>query len=177
MNKLIIILLFTYVYLFAGQYTKSQLRGMNEPKHIDAMSYSIFIEDEYQHIFNNVIFKATKGEPQLKFRILCNSIPFIKQHKAYANDYDNNNVLYSVLGVDGSSIKPITDNIDLHGKMRIYGDGSNGPPLPERVLNVLIQNKELTEKILTKLKEQFPDSNITNTQPSYSHCKEYILSW
>jgi hypothetical protein len=74
MNKLIIILLFTYVYLFAGQYTKSQLRGMNEQtKHIDAMSYSSFIEGEYQHIFNNVIFKASKGgEPQLKFRILCN---------------------------------------------------------------------------------------------------------
>jgi hypothetical protein len=174
MNKLIIILLFTYIYLFAGQYTKSQLRGMNEPKHIDAMSYSSFIEDEYQHISNNVIFKATKGEPQLKFRILCNSIPFIKQHKGseYVNDYDNNNVLYSVLGADGSSLIPISD-----GKMRIYGDGNDGSPLPERVLNVLIQNKELTEKILTKLKEQFPDSNITNTQPSYSHCKEYILSW
>ena len=175
MNKLIITLLFTYVYLFAGQYTKSQLRGMNEQtKHIDAMSYSYFVHDEYVHISNNVGFKATKGETQLKFRIFCNSIPFIKQHKGseYANDYDNNNVLYSVLGVDGSTLKPISD-----GKMGIFGDGNNGSPLPERVLNVLIQNKELTEKILTKLKEQFPDSNITNTQPSYSHCKEYILSW
>jgi len=175
MNKLIIILLFTYVYLFAGQYTKSQLRGMNEQtKHIDAMSYSSFIEGEYQHIFNNVIFKASKGEPQLKFRILCNSVPYIKHHKGseYVNDYDNNNVLYSVLGVDGSILIPISD-----GKMRIYGDGNEGSPLPERVLNVLIQNKELTEKILTKIKEGFPDSNITNTQPSYSHCKEYILSW
>ena len=175
MNKLIIILLFTYVYLFAGQYTKFQLRGMNErTKHIDAMSYSSFVHDECNHIINNVIFKAVKGEPQLRFRILCNSIPFIKQHKGseYVNDYDNNNVLYSVLGVDGSSLIPISD-----GKMRIYGDGNDGSPLPERVLNVLIQNKELTEKILTKLKEQFPDSNITNTQPSHSHCKEYILSW
>jgi hypothetical protein len=173
MNKLIIILLFTYVYLFAGQYTKYQLRGMNEQtKHIDAMSYSSFIEDEYAHISNNIFSKARKGETQLKFRILCNSIPFIKQHKGseYVNDYDNNNVLYSVLGVDGS-------NIQSDGKLIMVGGGSIGYPLPERVLNVLIQNKELTEKILTKLKEQFPDSNITNTQPSYSHCKEYILSW
>jgi hypothetical protein len=175
MNELIIILLFTYVYLFAGQYTKSQLRGMNEQtKHINAMWFFSFVDVECNHISNNVLFKAEKGEPQLRFRILCNSIPFIKHHKGseYVNDFDNNNVLCSVLGVDGSSLTPISD-----GKMRISGDGNDGSPLPERVLNVLIQNKELTEKILTKLKKQFPDSNITHTQPSYSHCKEYILSW
>jgi hypothetical protein len=174
MNQLIIILLFAYVYLFAGQYTKSQLRGMNEQtKHIDAMRYSHFVDDECNHIIHNVLFKAVKGETYLRFRILCNSIPFIREHGTeYVNDYDNNNVLYSVLGFGGSYLRPISD-----GKMGIFGDSNNGSPLPERVLHVLIQNKELTEKILTNIKEQFLDSNITNTQPTYSYCKEYMLSW
>lgn len=175
MNKLIIILFVSYVYLFYGHYTNSHLREVNQQsKHIDVLSYSSFVDDEFNHIVNHVVFKAVNGIHQLRFRILCNSQPLIKHHKGseYINAYDNNNVLYSVLGVDGSNIYPI-----LEGKMGISGDRNNSSPLPQRVLNVLIQNKELTEQILTKIKEQFPNSNITNTQPSYSHCKEYILSW
>jgi len=172
MNMLIILLLFTYLYSLVCQYTKSQLRGMNEQiKRIEASSFSSFIDMESNHIINNVIFKAVKGEYQLRFRILCNSIPFMRQHKSSVKDYDNNNVLYSVLGVDGSYLQPIEN-----GKMVISSE--NGvPSISERVLKFLTQNKELTEKIVNKLKEQFPDSNITNIQQSYSYCKEYILSW
>jgi hypothetical protein len=160
------------------QYTKYQLRGLHEQtKRIDVNSYSSLAIDESNRIINNVLDKALRGETQLSFRILCNPKPFTTQQKGRrVNDYDNDQVLCSILGVDGSYLYPTTDgkmelsSIDTDERMRL-------PSIPERALKILTQNKELTERVLDKLKEKFPDSNMTTIQPLDFLCKKYVLSW
>ena len=156
MKNIILLLLFIQFYkLISGQYSKSRLRGMKiERDNQILQSYSsILPEREYRNIYNNVLISAeTKGDTELHFRILCNP-----KLQSKTNQYENN-ILSSILFEDGS--------------MR-----SSNDIIPHNIYIKLESNKILTEKVLHKLKESFPDSNIINIQSEHSKCQEYILSW
>lgn len=155
MKRLTLILLISYLYklLAEPQFTKPMLRGMKDELDLRLIqSYSISLpEREYRNIYNNVLAKATAGETELHFRILCN--PNLCSKEQYVD-----NILSSILFEDGSS-------------------RSSDEIIPKHIYVELESNKKLTEKVLNKLKESFPDSNIITSQLRHSKCQKYTLSW
>jgi len=142
-------------------YSKYQLRGMYKPINITEF-YEVLIKLEIENIRVHVLEKAQKGKNSLRFHVICPEI-FTKNYEYYGND--ENSILYSILGVKFYRIKS-------HDEFALI-------PIPDEIFNELISDKNLSHKTINKLKEYFPDSNITINKVMYSSCKDkdYTLFW
>jgi len=174
MTTIIGLFIFIYLHIVIGQntyeptekqtelsYSKYQLRGMY--KHINFMEFSErLIKLEIENIKVHVLEKAQKGKNSLRFRVLCPET-FTKNYEYYGND--ENNALYSILGIKCYRIKS-------HDEFTLI-------PIPHEIFNEIVSDKKLFHKIINELKSYFPDSNITISKVMHSPCKDkdYTLFW
>jgi hypothetical protein len=152
---MLFVLFLTYLLSVFGDnnavYTKYQLRGMFEKeKH---KIRQLFIDKEYENIYNGVLHQAKIGNTELQFTILC---PNPEKHKLH--------------------IKSVLNSISDHD--RILNDLIGRIPETE----IITEHILISSKIIDKLQMSFPDSKII-WESDYDiitnpiKCIFYTMSW